>query len=107
MPRSLGENVNDKAAEIEQHPFRAGRAFAVSQLHADSRELLVDFVADCIHLSSAESGAKQKGVGKRSEPLEIKQSDLRRLLFLRRGDGHAKFGLQRILFLSHRKGPVS
>jgi len=107
MPRSFGENVNDKAAEIEQHPFGASRAFAVPQLHADSRELLFDFVADCIHLTRAEPVAKQKAVGKRSEPLKIEQSDLRRLLFLRRGDGHAKFGLQRVLFLSHRKGPVS
>ena len=102
MPRSLRENVHDKAAEIEQHPFGASRAFAVSQLHADSRKLLFDFVADCIHLSSAEAGAKQKAVCKRTEPLEIKQSNLRRLLFLRRGDGHAKLELQRVLFLCHR-----
>jgi len=107
MACSLSENVNDKATEIEQHPLGASCAFAVSQVHADSSELLFDFVADCIHLPRAEAGTKQKAVGKRAESLEIKQSDLRRLLFLRRGDGHAKFGLQRILFLSHRKGPVS
>ncbi len=102
MPRSLGEDVHDEAAEIEQHPFGAGRAFAVPQVHAGPRELLFDLVADGLHLPRAEARAKQKAVCKRAEPLKIEQRDRRRLLFLRRGDGHAKFGLQRILFLCHR-----
>jgi len=102
MPSAFGEDVHDEGAKIEQHPFGAGRAFAVSQVDADPRELLFDLVADRIHLPGAESGAEQKTVGKSSEPLKIKQRDRRRLLFLCRSDGHATFGLQRILFFGHR-----
>src|ERR1700687_2565752 len=102
MARSFGEDVHDEAAEIEQHPFGAGFAFTVDQIHADPRELLFDLVADGNHLRAAEAGADQKAVGKRAKPLKVKQRYFGRLLFLRRGDGRAKGGLQRILFFCNR-----
>jgi len=73
--------------------FGAGFAFPVHQRHANARELLFNLVANGVHLPRAEAGAHQKTVRKRAKPLEIKQRYLRRLLFLRGGDGHAKFGL--------------
>src|SRR5882672_9335289 len=90
MARAFREDVHDEAAEIQQHPFGAGFAFAVHQMHAYPRELSFNFVADSIHLRRAETRAEQEAIGKRAQPLKIQQRYLRRLLFLRRGDGHAK-----------------
>src|SRR5712675_3392430 len=93
VARSFREDVHDEAAEIQQHPFGAGFAFAVHQMHADPRELPFNLIANGIHLRRAETRADQEAIGERAQPLKIKQRYLRRLLFLRRGDGHAKFGL--------------
>jgi hypothetical protein len=93
MARSFREDVHDEAAEIQQHPFGAGFAFAVHQMHADPRELSFNLVADSIHLRRAETRANQEAVGKRAQPLKIKERYLRSLLFLCGSDGHAKFGL--------------
>ena len=43
VARSLGEDVHDEAAEIEQNPFCACRAFAVRQADADPRQAAVRF----------------------------------------------------------------
>src|SRR6267154_1633198 len=91
MARAFSEDMHDEAAEIQQHPFGAGFAFAMHQMHADPRELPFNLIANGIHLRRAESRADQKAIGERAQPLKIKQRYLRRLLFLRRGDGHAKF----------------
>src|SRR5579872_5205185 len=93
MAGSFSEDVHDEAAEIQQHPFRAGLAFAVHQVHADPLELPFNLIADRIHLRRAEARADQKAVGKCAKALKIQQGYLRRLLFLCGSDGDAKFGL--------------
>jgi hypothetical protein len=93
MAGSFSEDMHDEAAEIQQHPFGAGLAFAVHQVDADPRELAFNLVADSVHLRRAETRADQEAIGKRAQPLKIKERYLRSLLFLCGSDCHAKFGL--------------
>src|SRR5579864_3787923 len=68
LPRSLAENVRDKIAVVEQHPFGSGISFAMRQPDSVALEPLFNSLANGLNLRLAIARAEQKVFGKRANP---------------------------------------
>ena len=89
--RAFEKNMNDEAAVIEQDPFRGVVPFAMKKTAMRAIERFLDSVGDGLNLPLAESGADQKGAGKRAEAGEVEHGDACGFAILGGGDGGAKF----------------
>ena len=102
-PRLLAEDVQNKAAKIDQSPFRGTASFAVLRRAMKMLfKLLFHFAADRLHLRRAESGADHEEVRESADVTEIENGDPGCFFILRRFNSQSDALWQSFKFQRYR-----
>src|ERR1700751_2696836 len=86
LPRALAENVRDKIAVVEQHPFGPGLSFAMREPDSVALEPLFNGFANGLNLRLAIPRAEKKIFGDRPAPRQFQHRNVYGLLVLSRFD---------------------
>src|SRR5215510_3068204 len=84
LPRSRGENVDDKVHVVEKDPFAFRKSFDVQRTHTAFLQFLFDVFSNCLILTRRSSGAEKKVIGEGADSSKLNHHGVLSLFVERR-----------------------